>query len=149
MQMDGDESSNLEDRRGEGGYFGGGGGGFHGGSGSGGSSDCDWWVVLIVFGTSTLSAGEDHRDVPDHGAEASPYGTRYAIPEGYGARPAASEPGSFPPINISTANVFPALSENIQISRLIALGLITSAIPFLSIISLNSVRPLPALHCHK
>jgi uncharacterized protein len=35
MQMDGDESSNLEDRRGEGGYFGGGGGGF-GGLGGGG-----------------------------------------------------------------------------------------------------------------
>ena len=26
MQMDGDESSNIEDRRGDGGYFGGGGG---------------------------------------------------------------------------------------------------------------------------
>jgi predicted metalloprotease len=30
MQMDGDESSNIEDRRGDGGYFGGGGGGYGG-----------------------------------------------------------------------------------------------------------------------
>ena len=39
MQMDGDESSNIEDRRGEGGFGGGafGGGGFGGGGGSGGA----------------------------------------------------------------------------------------------------------------
>ncbi len=36
MQMDGDESSNIEDRRGDGSYFGGGGGGFGGGGFGGG-----------------------------------------------------------------------------------------------------------------
>jgi len=39
MQMDGDESSNIEDRRGDGGYFGGGGGGMGGMGGMGGDED--------------------------------------------------------------------------------------------------------------
>lgn len=64
MQMDGDESSNLEDRRGDGGYFGGGGGGFGGmpipmGGGGGlfkgGLGFVAFIVIAMIFGADPLA----------------------------------------------------------------------------------------------
>ena len=85
MQMDGDESSNIEDRRGDGGYFGGGGGGYGGMGGmpipmggggglfKGGLGFVAFIVIALIFGADPfallggggdleLRAGAD----PDH-----------------------------------------------------------------------------------
>ena len=57
MQMDGDESSNIEDRRGEGGYFGGGGGGYGMGGGlfKGGLGFVAFIVIALIFGADPFS----------------------------------------------------------------------------------------------
>ena len=65
MQMDGDESSNIEDRRGDGGYsFGGGGGGFGGMGGipvgggglfKGGLGFVAFIVIALIFGADPLA----------------------------------------------------------------------------------------------
>ena len=66
MQMDGDESSNIEDRRGDGGYFGGGGGGYGGMGGipiptggggglfKGGLGFVAFIVIALIFGADPL-----------------------------------------------------------------------------------------------
>ncbi|MBL6613717.1 MAG: zinc metallopeptidase [Reyranella sp.] len=65
MQMDGDESSNIEDRRGEGGYFGGGGGGYGMGGGipipiggglfKGGLGFIAFIVIALIFGADPFA----------------------------------------------------------------------------------------------
>jgi predicted metalloprotease len=63
MQMDGDESSNIEDRRGEGGYFGGGGGmggmpipmGGGGGLFKGGLGFVAFIVIALIFGADPFA----------------------------------------------------------------------------------------------
>jgi predicted metalloprotease len=65
MQMDGDESSNIEDRRGEGGYFGGGSGGYGMGGGipipmggglfKGGLGFIAFIVIALIFGADPFS----------------------------------------------------------------------------------------------
>lgn len=65
MQMDGDESSNIEDRRGEGGYFGGGGGGYGMGGGipipiggglfKGGLGFIAFIVIALIFGVDPMA----------------------------------------------------------------------------------------------
>ena len=50
MQMDGDESSNIEDRRGEGGFGGGGGGLFKGGIGV-----VAFIVIALIFGADPMA----------------------------------------------------------------------------------------------
>ncbi len=70
MQMDGDESSNIEDRRGEGGFGGGafGGGGFGGGGipiGGGGGGLFKGGLGVVAFIVIALIFGAD----PDGAAE--------------------------------------------------------------------------------
>ena len=67
MQMDGDESSNIEDRRGDGGYFGGGGGGYGGMGGipiptgggggifKGGLGFVAFIVIALIFGADPFA----------------------------------------------------------------------------------------------
>jgi predicted metalloprotease len=67
MQMDGDESSNVEDRRGDGGYFGGGGGGYGMGGGmpipmggggglfKGGLGFVAFIVIALIFGADPFA----------------------------------------------------------------------------------------------
>jgi uncharacterized protein len=67
MQMDGDESSNIEDRRGDGGYFGGGGGGYGGVGGipiptgggggifKGGLGFVAFIVIALIFGADPFA----------------------------------------------------------------------------------------------
>jgi predicted metalloprotease len=66
MQMEGDESSNIEDRRGEGGYFGGGGGyggmggipiptGGGGGIFKGGLGFVAFIVIALIFGADPFA----------------------------------------------------------------------------------------------
>jgi predicted metalloprotease len=59
MQMDGDESSNIEDRRGEDGYFGGGGGGFPIPVGGGGGGMFKGGLGFIAFIVIAMILGAD------------------------------------------------------------------------------------------
>src|SRR5689334_1080069 len=79
MQMDGDESSNLEDRRGDGGYFGGGGGygmgggGFHIPIGGGGGGLFKGGVGFVAFIVIALIFGADPFALLGGGGSSSDY----------------------------------------------------------------------------
>jgi predicted metalloprotease len=87
MQMDGDESSNIEDRRGDSGYFGGGGGGFGGGGipipmgggglFKGGLGFVAFIVIALIFGADPFAllggggGGSDYAPAPSQQATRS------------------------------------------------------------------------------
>ena len=87
MQMDGDESSNIEDRRGEGGYFGGGGGyggmggipiptGGGGGLFKGGLGFVAFIVIALIFGADPFAllggGGASYEPAPTQTSRTAP-----------------------------------------------------------------------------